>query len=103
MYQDFSILIQFDLLLARSGKQIFDTQDIDELLNKISSKYLDKKYCLNWFLENDILINNGLDYYYTGEKVERYKPYRGHQKIVKIFRDKDGLPIEFDFINFKIE
>jgi len=103
MYQDFSILIQFDLLLARSSTQIFYARDLEDLLSRISQKYLDRKYCLNWFLDNDILINNGSDYYYTGEKIEKYKPYKGHQKIVKIFKEKDGLPIEFDFINFKIE
>jgi hypothetical protein len=58
---------------------------------------------LDWFLDNDILINNGSDYYYTEDKIKKYKPYKGHQKIVKIFKEKDGLPIGFDFTNFKIE
>ncbi len=103
MNLDFSILIQFDLLLARSQKDLFYTSDINELLSKVATKYLDKKYCLDWFVDNNILINVNGEYYYTGEKVERYKPYRGYQKIVKIVKEKDGLPIDFDLINFKLE
>ncbi len=103
MNLDFSILIQFDLLLARSQKDLFYTSDINELLSKVAIKYLDKKYCLDWFVDNNILINVNGEYYYTGEKVERYKPYRGYQKIVKIVKEKDGLPIDFDLINFKLE
>ncbi len=103
MYSDYSILVQFDILLAKNQKEVFYTSDINELLSRITSKYLDRKYCLNWFIDNDILINVGEEYYYTGEKIERYKPYKGYQKIVKIVKEKEGLPIDFDLINFTLD
>ncbi len=103
MNSDYNILIQFDLILARSHKYTFSPQDIDEILNRVAHKYMDKKYCLDWFVDNDILIKTDGEFYYTGEKVERYKPYRGYQKIVKIVKEKDGLPIDFDLINFTLD
>jgi hypothetical protein len=103
MNKDLSVLIQFDLLLARSDKKVFSNSDLEEILSRLSSKYLERKYCFDWFLDNNILINSEQEYYYTGEKIQRYKPYKGYQRIVKIIKERDGLPIEFDFINFKIE
>ncbi len=102
MCSDYSILIQFDILLARSNKYEFDSQDINELLDRIKTKHSDKKYCLDWFVNNDILVKIDGWYYHTGEKAGRYKPYKGYQKIVQLIRERDGLPIDFNLINLTL-
>lgn len=103
MNPDYSVLIQFDLLLARSNKYTFALQDLDEILNRVGTKHIDRRYCLDWFVDNDILIKTDSEYYYTGDHIDRYKPYRGYQKIVKIVKEKDGLPIDFNLINFTLD
>jgi hypothetical protein len=105
MVQDYWNLIQFDLLLAKSDKVQFYQFDLDVILQKVSPKCLERKYCLDWFLENKILIYSSIDqkYYYTWEKISRYKQYQGHQKIVKIVKETDGMGINFNLINLSIE
>ena len=69
------LLIQFDVYLSRNSKYLFTDYDLEEILARITKSQLEKKYCLDFFIKNKILIvaDGYNSYYYTLEKIQLYK------------------------------
>lgn len=102
MNRDYSLLIQFDLHLSKNTNTIFTREEINEILNKITLTNFEKKFCFDFFLKNSILVYDPYinNYYYSLEKIEKYKPYPNYKKMIELI--KSDTCIELDFINLKI-
>jgi len=103
MNRDYSLIIQFDLYLARSPSYVFDEYEINTILSNLTKSDYEKRFCLNFFTKNSILTlceSTYHTYYYNLEKLVQYKPYPNYRTIVNLI--KKEYAIELDFINLSI-